>query len=92
MTNSSTVRVIITRSSRVRNSARLKNDNGASSEVDIVLRLDDSGSDIPHSIQKGVLSSMVQAFLTLHTMQLSHLLADYGIWLHPSRVERDVIL
>ena len=37
-------------------------------EVDIVLRLDDSGRDIPHSVQKGVLSSMVQPFLTLRTM------------------------
>ena len=92
MNNHSTVRVIITRSSRVRNSARLKNDDGASSEVDIVLCLDDSGSDIPHSVQKGVLSSMVQPFLTLRTMQLSHVLADYGIWLRPSRVKRDVVL
>ena len=33
------------------------------------------GRDIPHSVQKGVLSSMVQPFLTLRTMQLSHVLA-----------------
>ena len=60
--------------------------------MDIVLRLDDSGSDVPHSVQKGMLSSMVQPFLTLRTMQLSHMLADYGIWSRPSRVEQDVVL
>ena len=43
--------------------------------MDIVLHLDDSGRDIPHSVQKGVLFSMIQPFLTLRTMQLSHVLA-----------------
>ena len=37
--------------------------------------LDDSGRDILHRIQKDVLSSMVQPFLTPRTMQLSHVLA-----------------
>ena len=53
--------------------------------MDIVLRLDDVGRDILHSVQKGMLSSMVQPFLTLCNYPSCLLkIYDYGIWLRPS--------